>query len=862
MRSAVALVLSLVFVAVACGGDDKASRVADTDSVSMQEVLTGDAVQPDAVGDGGVDAQSSSYSYLVPLAPDSPWPKFRGDAAQTGRSPVAPSTDGQELWVYKTAKGIFSTPVVGGDGTIYIGSADRTFYALNRFGAVVWQEETGEIIDSSALLDDKGRVYWGSGDGVLRARDASTGDFVWDFEADPPEENSAFINWFEGNVAMGPGGTLYVPNDNWFIYAIDRDTGEVKWRFTTPDQTWSLPAVDGATGTVYMGNNNLLPMLGDNVFAADSDGNQLWSASTVGTIAASLLLADGRLHFGGFDGFLHVLDAADGAESWSFPARDHIYASAGQLSDGTLIQPGCDGSVYAFASDGALLWAYDIKEPIRSSPAIDGNDNIYMGTGDGRLLVLNPDGTRRWSLQLIHGDRNDLNASPALGEEAIYVAGESGEIFSVPYDWCLRPDLAGAGDCSTLEAEDLPEEDVSLLWTTHHGAPVDEPPAAIDANRPMAFTLLVRDKKETLLALIDSDSLEVDVSPEVPIVVEVSADRRFLTIAPETHFAVGADSKMHMVIAFDYLTDPDREGLKMSGGTVAGVHEEVFAFEVTGSGGAVPELDFPEVAGEQGTVWEISRLAAPIPTLLPSYNQIGFDSLHFLVGLVEGPDEAGVAWMMGARLNEATGEVEPDPDTGSLFPLTVRHGDGLLTLAAKESFALEAMNAVLAFDAFHIAARLNDKLSAPGGGTFYVSALCSGIAMYGAFLRELGMCNPQTDTLVAFGTALIEPAGAAAITHPGSPGNVEFALTEGGLEATLTGAELAGDAHRYALLVIDSDTDLPVPLDYGLDTELETADGKLTRVLLKAKKSQLPANLRIHLMADTTAVATGWVSVD
>ena len=45
----------------------------------------------------------------------------------------------------------------------------------------------------------------------------------------------------------------------------------------------------------------------------------------------------------------------------------------------------------------------------------------------------------------------------------------------------------------------------------------------------------------------------------------------------------------------------------------------------------------------------------PMPTLLASYNQIGFDSLHYLIAMVDDDaapaDRAkhGVAWMIGAK---------------------------------------------------------------------------------------------------------------------------------------------------------------------------------------------------------------------
>jgi outer membrane protein assembly factor BamB len=159
----------------------------------------------------------------------------------------------------------------------------------------------------------------------------------------------------------------------------------------------------------------------ENVFGIGADGAELWSFAALGTVAASPTVTteapDGLIAVGGFDGFLYGLGQSDGAEAWRFGARDHIYASAAQTENGTLIQPSADGTIYAInPADGSLVWAYDTPEPIRSSPAIDGDGNIYVGSGEGKMFVLNADGSLRWSIQLIEGDRDDLNSSPALGK--------------------------------------------------------------------------------------------------------------------------------------------------------------------------------------------------------------------------------------------------------------------------------------------------------------------------------------------------------------------------------------------------------------------------------------------------------------
>ncbi|MCX7853358.1 MAG: HisA/HisF-related TIM barrel protein [Caldilineales bacterium] len=95
---------------------------------------------------------SRPFGYEVPVQPESPWPTFRRDHRNTGRSPLPAVYTGDRPWSFTTGKGIFSTPVVDGDGVIYVGSADHVFYALYPDGREKWRFETGEIIDSAAAL--------------------------------------------------------------------------------------------------------------------------------------------------------------------------------------------------------------------------------------------------------------------------------------------------------------------------------------------------------------------------------------------------------------------------------------------------------------------------------------------------------------------------------------------------------------------------------------------------------------------------------------------------------------------------------------------------------------------------------------
>ncbi len=806
-----------------------------------------------------VDATVSSTKPSVPYESGSPWPKFRRNAVQDGASTIhATPTDGA-LWSYRTAKGIFSSPVIAADGTIYIGSADRYFYALNADGTLKWKKQTGEIIDSSALLDNQGRVYFGSGDGKLRALDAKTGNDVWAMTADDPSVNTAFINWFEGNVAMAADGTLYVPNDNFFVYAIDRATGNVSQRLKMPDQTWSLPAIDTATGSVFIGNNNLLPILGRNTFSFDSKGNELWTARTLGSIAASpLLTPDGKMIVGGFDGYVRAYDSIRGEQLWETGTREHVYASPARLPTGLIVQPSADGTIYALnPADGTVRWAFDTREPIRSSPAVDADGNVYVGSGEGRLFVLKPDGTLRWSMKLIDEERNDLNASPALGTNAIYIAGESGDIFSIPYDYCLRAPGLADRRCTSTGGEDLPPDGAFLFYTTPLGAMLAESPAAIDENQALTFSLQVRAAGDTHLALLDSASLKVTTDPPSDVAVEVAGDGKFVTVTPKTVFAKGADGGVQLSVTGNYLEGFDRNGLRLRGGTVAGVVSSSHAFHVNEPAAAPYAMTAPAI-GAPAPVWEIARLAMPLPVVMPSYNQIGFDSLHYALGVVEMSEGHGVAWMAGAHLVGEDNVAVVDPATKALFPLEADYRNGYLTLRNEDGLQVEIMNATIPFRAFRIGAPIGNDGSALRTATLSGSTVCATVPFYGQFLQVLGLCNPQTDILSVFGGAIFRKRATDAQIAETDAGAVVLTRTATGTTATITGSTLKLAQHVFGLLLVDTATGKPVTLDYGLaTTRTATPTGEIASVTVPFGERVVPASVRAYLMVDTVAAATG-----
>jgi glucose dehydrogenase len=82
----------------------------------------------------------------------------------------AKATAGVKLWEFETGGSVDSSPAIGSDGTVYVGSRDNKLYAINgKSGVKLWEFETGSYVSSSPAIGSDGTVYVGSHDNKLYA---------------------------------------------------------------------------------------------------------------------------------------------------------------------------------------------------------------------------------------------------------------------------------------------------------------------------------------------------------------------------------------------------------------------------------------------------------------------------------------------------------------------------------------------------------------------------------------------------------------------------------------------------------------------------------------------------------------------
>jgi outer membrane protein assembly factor BamB len=77
--------------------------------------------------------------------------------------------NGTLQWDYTTGSSVKSSPAIGADGTIYVGSIDTNLYAINPNGTKKWVYTTGGSVDSSPAIASDGTIYVGSEDHKLYA---------------------------------------------------------------------------------------------------------------------------------------------------------------------------------------------------------------------------------------------------------------------------------------------------------------------------------------------------------------------------------------------------------------------------------------------------------------------------------------------------------------------------------------------------------------------------------------------------------------------------------------------------------------------------------------------------------------------
>ena len=143
---------------------------------------------------------------------------------------------------------ITSSPAVVG-GTVYIGSDNRSVYALDETsGAVRWHHAlNGPVTASPAVDAANGLLVVGDASGTVTALATSDGAPRWSFATGGPIRASALLD----------GGRVYIGSADHRFYALTEKTGTKAWSFSTGRPiTASAAVVPGGNEDVVVGSGD------------------------------------------------------------------------------------------------------------------------------------------------------------------------------------------------------------------------------------------------------------------------------------------------------------------------------------------------------------------------------------------------------------------------------------------------------------------------------------------------------------------------------------------------------------------------------------------------------------------------------
>lgn len=268
---------------------------------------------------------------------------------------------------------------------------------------ILWTFETDSYIASSPAVVD-GVVYIGSDDYTLYAIDAETGNLKWKYRA----RNTTSPTRVHSSPTVADGKVFMCAYDT--IYAVDKNAGTLLWTYKTGDSIESSPVVSYGKVFVTMWNKGIV--------ALDAiSGNLLWSYETAGGgYRCSPATADGKVYVG-LSGYLYALNAENGSIVWKTGLIGNILTPAIEYSK-VFVSCSVNNSnyygLYALnAFTGKIIWSREIDVYTDSSPAVAYN-KVFVGGKDKVFAFDQVSGNLLWSYN------GDLNSSPAIADGVVF----------------------------------------------------------------------------------------------------------------------------------------------------------------------------------------------------------------------------------------------------------------------------------------------------------------------------------------------------------------------------------------------------------------------------------------------------------
>jgi len=232
MKKVLSVITICLLLWIGCGGDNDAPVVEITNPVDGSFVSGTVDITADATDDNEVDsvqfyiddtlrststAESYTYSWVTTGLENNSTHTIYAVAYDAAENESVSETisvivviEGILKWRYSTGSYVYSSPAIGVDGTIYVGSTNYYLYAINPNGTFKWSYQTDSDVYSSPAIGADGTIYVGSHDNKLYAINLD-GTLKWSYQTGDVVSSSP---------AIGVDGTIYVGSYDYYLYAI------------------------------------------------------------------------------------------------------------------------------------------------------------------------------------------------------------------------------------------------------------------------------------------------------------------------------------------------------------------------------------------------------------------------------------------------------------------------------------------------------------------------------------------------------------------------------------------------------------------------------------------------------------------
>ncbi len=198
----------------------------------------------------------------------------------------------------------------------------------------------------------------------------------------------------------------------------------IKWKFFNHDQGLMLSAPLYWDGTVYFGSYD------HNLYALDSQTGQVkWKFETSKPILSSTAISSTNILFGSMDGSFYDVDANTHELKWSFQSASFDNSQKGAIPnqgirsapvvDNGVVFFGCYGRrVYALdVGSGKEIWKYATENPVQNAPSV--SDGIVYITDLDKLVALDEKtGVKKWA----SGSSGSPGSSPVVSNGTVLFA--------------------------------------------------------------------------------------------------------------------------------------------------------------------------------------------------------------------------------------------------------------------------------------------------------------------------------------------------------------------------------------------------------------------------------------------------------